>query len=126
MSLLDDNLEKKYDDKLIINKIVKKFIEFYFKELTVFSEEDNYSMIQGYIFNVNNDIEIVSDYSDINTARFYISYDCNPDKFIITISNTRDLHYKKDYDMIYRKPEVNEKPLTWDFINSWMVSAELI
>ena len=126
MSLLDDNLEKKYDDKLIINKIVKKFIEFYFKELTVFSEEDNYSMIQGYIFNVNNDIEIVSGYSDINTARFYISYDCNPDKFIITISNTRDLHYKKDYDMIYRKPEVNEKPLTWDFINSWMVSAELI
>lgn len=126
MSLLDDNLEKKYDDKLIINKIVKKFIEFYFKELTVFSEEDNYSMIQGYIFNVNNDIEIVSDYSDINTARFYISYDCNPDKFIITISNIWDLHYKKDYDMIYRKPEVNEKPLTWDFINSWMVSAELI
>lgn len=125
MSLLDENIEAKCDE-IIYEDTFIKFAKSYFN-CDMFGE--GYVAISSFCFNIDDksEFKIIHDYSDINNARFFITFGRTVGDYsqiiIIKITDKNFEQYLAEgFFAIYRNPTESNFPLTWDFINSWLVA----
>ena len=129
MSLLDENIEAKCDE-IIYEDTFIKFARSYFNFDNCDMFGEGYVAMSCFCFNIDDksEFKIIHDYDDINNARFFITFGRTIGDYsqIIIIKITDkdfEQHLAQGFDVIYRDPAILTKfPLTWDFINSWLVA----
>ena len=129
MSLLDENIEDKCGE-IIYEDAFIKFARSYFNYGT-FGE--GYVVMSCFCFNIDDksEFKIIHDYDDINNARFFITFGRTIGDYsqIIIIKITDkdfEQYLAEGFSIIYRDPVVSNFPLTWDFINSWLVANGML